>query len=82
MFQVSCAACNASFEYNVDDYIHLCPYCSSGFILDLEEGAKDIIGDHFIVPNRLDREQVEGIFYDWITSRYHRPDRVKVNSKF
>lgn len=77
MFQVSCAACNASFEYNIDDYIHLCPYCSTGFILDLEEGAKDIIGDHFIVPNRLDREQVEGIFYEWITQRYHRPDRVK-----
>jgi hypothetical protein len=77
MFQVSCAACNASFEYNVDDYIHLCPFCSSGFILDLEEGAKDIIGDHFIVPNRMDREQVESIFYEWITSRYHRPDKVK-----
>jgi hypothetical protein len=77
MFQVSCPACNASFEYSVDDYIHLCPYCSSGFVLDLEEGAKDIVGDHFIIANRLDREQVEGIFYEWLSSRYHRPDSVK-----
>lgn len=77
MFQVSCAACNASFEYNIDDYIHLCPYCSTGFVIDLDEGVKDVIGDHFIVPNRVDREQVEGIFFDWLKARYHRPDRIK-----
>lgn len=77
MFQVSCPECSASCEYNVDDYIHLCPYCSTGFVLDLEEGAKDIIGDHFIVPNRVDREQVEGIFSEWISKRYHRPEKIK-----
>lgn len=76
MYEVSCAACAASFEYNVDDYIHLCPYCSSGFVLDLEEGAKDLISDHYIVPNRMDKETVEKVFYDWISRRYHRPDRV------
>lgn len=81
MFQVSCAACNASFEYNVDDYIHLCPYCSAGFVLDLDDGAKDIVGDHFIVSNKLDREQVEGIFYDWLSERYHRPDQIKSEFK-
>ena len=81
MFQISCAACNASFEYNIDDYIHLCPYCSTGFILDFEEGAKDIVGDHYIVPNRLDREQVEGIFFDWAGRKHHRPEKVKSEFK-
>jgi hypothetical protein len=77
MYEVSCAACSATFEYNVEDYIHMCPYCSSGFILDVEEGAKDLIGDHFIVPNKLDREKVEQLFYEWISSRYHRPEKLR-----
>jgi hypothetical protein len=76
MYQVSCASCAANFEYNVEDYIHLCPYCNSGFLIDLEEGAKEIIGDHFIIPNRIDKETVEKIFANWMTQRYHRPDRV------
>ena len=81
MYQVSCAACSAAFEYNPDDYIHLCPFCSTGFVLDLEEGAKDIIGDHYIIPNRFDRDHVETTFYDWITERYHRKDKVKSEFK-
>lgn len=81
MYEVGCAACSASFEYNVEDYIHLCPYCSSGFILDLEEGAKDLIADHFIVPNRGDKEHVEKIFYEWIKERYHRPERISKEFK-
>jgi len=81
MYQVSCASCAASFEYNIEDYIHLCPYCNSGFIIDFEEGAKEIVGDHFVIPNRLDKETVEKLFYSWVTARYHRPDRVSAEFK-
>lgn len=81
MYEVGCAACSASFEYNVEDYICLCPYCSSGFILDLEEGAKDLIADHFIVPNRVDKEHLETIFYEWLNERYHRPERINKEFK-
>lgn len=77
MYQVFCAACNASFEYNNEDYIHICPYCSSGFVLDYEEGTKELIGDHFVIPNRLSREKVVDIFETWIKERYHKPDRIK-----
>jgi hypothetical protein len=56
MFEVSCASCQASFEYNPDDYIHLCPYCSAGFIIDSEEGAKDLIDDHYIIPSNIQKE--------------------------
>lgn len=77
MFQVSCAACAASFEYNPDDYIHLCPFCSSGFVLDVEDGSKEIVADHYILPNRLDRDQVESTFFEWLGQRYHRPEKVK-----
>jgi hypothetical protein len=77
MYQVSCASCSSIFEYNIEDYIHLCPYCSSGFILDVEEGVKDLIGDHYIIPNRIVREHVEDSFYKWISSKFHKPDKVR-----
>jgi len=77
MFEISCASCQASFEYNTEDYIHLCPFCSTGFVVDSEEGSKEIVGDHYIVPPRIQKEQMEDIFMDWISSRYHRPDKTK-----
>jgi len=40
----------------------------------MEEGAKELIGDHFVIPNRLDREHVSTIFFDWLKGRYHRPE--------
>ncbi len=77
MFEVSCASCQASFDYNQEDYVHLCPFCSAGFVIDPEEGAKDLIGDHYIVPTNLHSDQIKNIFYEWIGKRYHRPDKVK-----
>ncbi len=77
MYNISCPACAAAFEYNPADYIHLCPYCSSGFALDLEDGAKDLVGDHYIIPNRLDREHVTNIFFSWLESRYHRKEGLQ-----
>jgi hypothetical protein len=82
MYEVSCAVCSASFEYNLEDYIHVCPFCSSGFVLDFEDGSKQLIGDHFIIPNRLDREHVANIFYDWIGERYHRKGRPELEKEF
>lgn len=76
MHEVSCANCTATFEYNHEDYIHLCPYCSSGFVLDLEEGAKDLVGDHYLVPNQVEKDRAEEIFRKWIEPRYHRPERI------
>lgn len=77
MYEVQCPACSSNFKFQVDDYIHLCPYCSSGFIIDLEDGGKDIIGEHYIIANTLDRNRVAEIFYEWIGQRYHRPERIK-----
>jgi hypothetical protein len=81
MYEVTCPSCAAAFEYNDEDYIHLCPYCSAGFVLDVEEGAKDLIGDNFVVPNQIEKEQVSDIFYEWIKTRYHRPDKIKSEFK-
>lgn len=81
MFEVTCPSCASSFEFNDEDYIHLCPYCSAGFVLDVEEGSKDIIGDNYIVPNQLEKDQVSGIFYEWIGTRYHRPEKIKSEFK-
>ena len=77
MYEVSCASCQANFEYNTEDYIHLCPFCSAGFIIDADEGSKDLIGDHYIIPSNLHSDQIQTIFYDWIGERYHRPDKIK-----
>ena len=76
MYEVSCAACAASFEYNPDDYIHLCPYCSSGFVIDIEENSKELISGHFIVQNKINRDKIEKTFKNWVLSRYHRPDKI------
>jgi hypothetical protein len=81
MYHIACPNCAASFEYNPSDYIHLCTYCSSGFALDLEDGAKDLVGDHYIVPNRLDREHVSDIFFKWVEERYHRKEAIKEEFK-
>ncbi len=72
MHQVGCPSCGATLEYTPDDYIHLCNSCSTGFILDLDEGVKDVIGDHYIVPNRTDRNSIDQIFLTWIGKKYHK----------
>lgn len=77
MYEVSCPSCHASFEYNTDDYIHLCPFCSTGFVIDAEEGAKDLIGDHYIIPSNIHSDEIQKIFYEWIKERYHRPEKIK-----
>ena len=77
MYEISCASCSAPFEYNPDDYIHLCPFCSSGFVLDVEADAKDLISGHFIITNTMDQEQVSERFFNWISKRHHRPDKIK-----
>lgn len=77
MYEVQCPACSSNFKYHIEDYIHLCPYCSAGFIIDYDDGGKDIIGEHYIVANTLDRERVTEIFMEWISHRYHRPDKLK-----
>lgn len=81
MFEVTCPSCAAAMEFNDEDYIHLCPYCSAGFVLDLEEGAKDLIGDNYVVPNQIEKDHVADIFYDWVKERYHRPEKIKSEFK-
>lgn len=77
MYEVACASCQASFEYNSEDYIHLCPFCSAGFAIDADEGSKELVGDHYIVPSNLHSDHIQKIFYDWLEQRYHRPDRIR-----
>jgi hypothetical protein len=77
MFEVSCASCQASFEYDPNDYIHLCPMCSAGFIIDPEEGVKDLIGDHYIISSKIQKDHIEELFNEWIQKRYHKPENIK-----
>lgn len=76
MFEVSCAACQSSFAFNTEDYIHLCPFCSAGFVIDPDEGAKDLIGDHYIVPSRVQTDIVQNIFEDWLKERTLKPEKI------
>ena len=76
MYEISCASCAASFEYNQEDYIHLCPFCSAGFVIDSEDGSKDLIGDHYIVPTNVLSENIPEIFNNWIKERYHKPEKI------
>jgi hypothetical protein len=76
MYEISCAACNALFEYSYDDYIHLCPFCSNGFIIDVEENTKELITGHFIIQNKINKGFVEQTFKDWLLQRYHSPQKI------
>ncbi len=80
MFEIACPNCKASFEYTNEEYIHLCPFCSAGFIIDMEHGSKEIISDHFIVPSEMQIEEVKNNFMGWLRSHYHKS--VKLNDEF
>lgn len=74
MHEVSCPACNAATQYDLRDYLLLCPFCSATFHLDFETGRKDLYSDHFIVPNSCDQRQIKSIFIEWIRRLHHNPD--------
>lgn len=77
MHELTCPACNASSKYDLADYIHICPICSSSFLVDFEDGTKQQYKHHYIVPNQLDASRVQQTMNEWIKRLHHKPNQVK-----
>ena len=76
MHELACPSCNAASQYELKDYLLMCPFCSATFRLDPDSGKKDIYSDHYIVPNALDARQVKDLVTRWIMRLQHNPTSV------
>lgn len=73
MHELACPSCNAASQFDLKDYLLMCPFCSATFRLDAESGKKEIYSDHYIVPNALDARQVKALVSEWISRLHHNP---------
>lgn len=77
MHELACPNCNSTAQYDLRDFMLLCPFCSCSFKLDMESGQKDIFGDHYIVSNSSDPGQIKAIILEWLRRMHHRPGAVE-----
>jgi hypothetical protein len=73
MYELACPACNSPSQYNFNDYLLMCPFCSCTFRLDPESGQKEIFGDHYIVSNTSSPAQVKTLVLEWLKRLNHKP---------
>lgn len=76
MYELACPACNSSSQYDVSDYLLMCPLCSATFSLERETGHKEVYNDHFIVANSSNPVQVKALVLEWLRRLNHRQDTV------
>ncbi|MDB2447468.1 hypothetical protein N9W79_02455 [bacterium] len=77
MHELNCPNCNASATYETSDYMHMCPVCSSSFLVHYKEGTKEIFNDHFIVPNQSESGKVQSSVTEWLRRLHHKPAQTK-----
>ena len=44
--ELACPSCNAPSQYDLKDYLMMCPFCSITFKISMETGKKEIYSDH------------------------------------
>lgn len=76
MHELACPNCNSTSQYDFDEILLMCPYCSATFRINYENGQKDIFPDHYIVPNMSDPGQIKGIVLEWLRRMHHKPTAV------
>lgn len=72
MYEIACPACNSASQYDIHDYLLMCPFCSATFHLDLESGQKDVFGDHYIVANTSNAAQLKSLVTEWLKRLDHK----------
>lgn len=77
MYELQCPACNKPSHYNFSDYLLLCPFCSTTFRLNQEDGHKEIYGDHYIIPNTIDGATGKELALEWLRRLHHKPGAVE-----
>lgn len=76
MHELACPSCNAPSQYDLKDYLLMCPFCSITFKLEKETGKKEIYSDHYIIPNSIDSRQVKSLVIEWLRRLHHSPESV------
>ncbi len=76
MHELLCPSCNAPSQHDLQDYLLMCPFCSTTFSFDKESGTKTLYTDHYIIPNGIDAGQVKGLVKEWLKRLHHQPGRV------
>ena len=76
MHELSCPSCNAPTQYDLKDYMMMCPFCSVTFKVSMQTGKKEVYPDHYIIPNACDQRQVKAIFTEWIKRLHHQAENV------
>ena len=66
MYELTCPACNAAAQYDFNDYLLMCPFCSVTFRLDSESGQKELFNDHYIIANTSSPAQVKELVLEWL----------------
>ncbi|MBC7531243.1 MAG: hypothetical protein H7318_06665 [Oligoflexus sp.] len=77
MYELQCPSCNKPSHYNFSDYLLLCPFCSTTFRLNQEDGHKEIYGDHYIIPNTIDGATGKELALEWLRRLHHKPGAVE-----
>ena len=77
MYELACPECNAAAQYRVQDYLLICPMCSTTFQLDKDSGKKDIFSEHYILPNTLEPAEVKAYTMSWLERLTHSPEKVQ-----
>jgi hypothetical protein len=77
MHELTCPSCNASSQYDLRDYMMMCPFCSVTFRMEQDSGKKEVYTDHYIIPNACDSRQIKGIILEWLKRLHHNPNLVE-----
>lgn len=77
MHELACPSCNTPSQYDLKDYLFMCPFCSATFHFDQETGHKEIYSEHFIVPNTIDSRLVKDSVIEWLRRLHHNASQVE-----
>lgn len=77
MHELTCPSCNAPSQYNLEDYLFMCVFCSATFKLNKDNGQKEMYGEHFIIANSADPRQINDLTLEWLRRIHHNADSVE-----
>ena len=77
MHEITCPSCNKASQFNFNDYLLLCPYCSATFKFDASTGSKEMFIDHYIIPNKIDSQSAKNLTLEWLKRMHHSNDNIE-----
>ena len=78
--RIICGTCGGSFVAETSSISGLCPYCGSNSITESTETA-GVLEPTGIVPFKIDKENAQAIFKQWISARRFAPMDITKNAQ-